>query len=278
MFTVVSTPEIDRAVRAIIDQARDDEGNASDWGIRRGEIYRMINSPNQLREKMKFFLHELYIASYTAADGDAIFFQEYIDLLRSHAFGNVIALSQAVSNSGLMLRYLDGETNVAGSVNENYARELMELFALGVGHYTERDVNEAARALTGWTLVWNQNTQRNYVAFRAADHDTGVKNLFEGTAWAQSGNFNMQDIVRIVYAHPQAPRYLARRLLEFFVGGRFQEQHIEALAATILANDWQLAPTVRTLLSSELFYSPGAIKSKLKTPLEHSIGLSLIHI
>src|SRR5207253_10124131 len=158
-----------------------------------------------LREKMTLFWHN-HFATSNAKVQSAALMQKQNQLLRTHALGKFEPLLLEVSKDPAMLVYLDSNSNIKGKPNENYARELMELFSLGVGHYTERDIREAARAFTGW------HTDGEGFAFSAGMHDADPKTLF-----GRTGNWNGDDVVRIVLAQPATARFLVRKLYQFLI-------------------------------------------------------------
>jgi uncharacterized protein (DUF1800 family) len=161
-----------------------------------------------------------------------------------------------------MLIWLDNRANTKAHPNENYAREVMELFALGLGNYTEDDVKEAARAFTGWTLDKSQQA-----VFVPARHDDGIKNVL-----GRIGAFNADDVIAIVVSQPVHQRFLAHKLLEFFVYSDPEPELIEAVAQTYALSGYDVAKTVGTILRSNVFFSPRAYRAIPKSPIELAIG------
>ena len=185
-------------------------------------------------------------------------------LLREHALGRFGPMLQAISRDGAMLVWLDSNSNVKGKPNENYARELMELFSLGVGNYTEKDVREAARAFTGW------RTDGIGFAFNPAIHDDGPK-----TVLGKTGNWDGGDVVRIVLEQPAAARFLVRKLYRFFVSetaNRARRRCSSRLCESFRKSDYDIAALVRTILSSRHFYSCHAFRQRIKGPVEFVLG------
>jgi uncharacterized protein (DUF1800 family) len=162
-----------------------------------------------------------------------------------------------------MLRYLDNLHNEAAHPNENFARELMELYTLGIGNYTEADVREAARAWTGLRI--RRATGEVYVNERL--HDDGSK-----TFLGRSGNFGGTEIVNTIFEQPAAARYFASKLLTFFVYADPEPELVEAVAASLRAHAFVLAPVLTTLLSSNVFYSDRAYRALVKSPVEFVVG------
>jgi uncharacterized protein (DUF1800 family) len=229
--------------------------------MQRWWLDRMIASPAQLSEKMTLFWH----GHFTSAYQKGIPAQALVDqnnLFRANALGNIRELTLKVSQDPAMLRYLDNAQNVKAHPNENYARELMELFTLGIGNYTETDVRESARAFTGWAF------DRNY-AFRdfPARHDDGTKTFLNRT-----GNFTGKEIVEIIFTQPAAAQWFAKKLLNFFVYNDPEPQLIDAVAAQLRKNDFNLEPVMATLLRSNVFYSDRAYRALVKSPVQFVVG------
>ena len=226
---------------------------------------RMIASPAPLQEKMTLLWH----GHFTSA-----LFQKGIapeemlaqnQLFRNNALGNVHKLTLAVSQDPAMLKYLDNRASVKAHPNENYARELMELFTLGIGNYTETDIRESARAFTGWMV--RGPLQGGGFVYNAAQHDDGTK-----TFLGRTGNFNGNDIVDIIFAQPAAARWFATRLLTFFVYSDPEPALVDAVAALLKKNDFELQPVMSTLLRSNVFYSDRAYRALVKSPVEYVVG------
>jgi uncharacterized protein (DUF1800 family) len=222
---------------------------------------RMIQSPAPLQEKMTLFWHGHFTSAYQKGI-PAQAMADQNNLFRANALGNIRALTLAVSQDPAMLRYLDNGQNVKAHPNENYARELMELFTLGIGNYTESDVRESARAFTGWNL----NRAFEFVV-NDRQHDDDSK-----TFLGHTGNFDGHDIVNIIFAQPAAARLFADRLLSFFVYSDPEPELVEAVAALLRKNDFVLAPVMATLLRSNVFYSDRAYRALVKSPAEFVAG------
>ena len=224
---------------------------------------RMIATPAPLQEKMTLFWHGTYT---TAAIQKNVTPREIVaqnNLFRRFALGNVRELTQAVSLDAAMLKYLDNARNDRSHPNENYARELMELFTLGIGNYTEQDVRESARAWTGIRV----RPLTGEVWLNPRLHDDDSK-----TFLGRSGNFNGQDIVNLIYQQPAAARFLATKLLNFFVYNDSEPELVEAVAALVRKNDFNLQPVMSVLLSSNVFYSSRAYRALVKSPVEFVVG------
>jgi uncharacterized protein (DUF1800 family) len=242
---------------ARVYRRRQDMKNVTWW------LSRMVATTAPLQEKMTLFWHGHYA---TAANTKGIYGLEIVDqnnLLRRFALGNAKNLTHEIGKDVAMLRWLDNAGSRKEHPNENYARELMELFTLGIGNYTEADVRESARAFTGFTFA--RRTGRFY--FNEAWHDDGQK-----TFLGETGNFNGDDIVEIIYKQPAASRFLATKLLEFFVYDDPEPELVDATAALIRKNQFEMAPVMSTLFRSRVFFSDRAYRALVKSPVEFVIG------
>jgi uncharacterized protein (DUF1800 family) len=226
-------------------------------------LYRIQNTPDPLAEKLTLFWHGHFATSAAKVDKPQMMLDQN-QLLREHAKGKFAEMVKSISRDPAMLIYLDSTSNRRIHPNENYARELMELFCLGVGHYTETDVKEVARAFTGWEVLGD------HFRFDPSQHDKASK-----TFLAQSGNFDGKDAIRIILAQPAAPRFIAAKLIRFFV---FDEPTapdtlIEPIANHLRESDFNIASAVEKILSSNLFFSPLSFGRKIRSPVELGMGL-----
>ncbi len=224
-------------------------------------LNRMLSSQAPLQEKMTLYLHGHFTSHYTLRFPQITYNQNA--LFRAYALGNLRELTRQVSKDPAMLIYLNGAQNVAAHPNENYARELMELFTLGVDHYTENDVRESARAWTGWRV----NHRLAQATFDPQLHDNGVK-----TFLGQTGNFTGDDIVNIIFAQPACARFFAASLLSWFVYNNPESELVDGVAALLRKHDFELAPVVSTILRSNVFYSTRAYRALVKSPVEFAVG------
>jgi uncharacterized protein (DUF1800 family) len=229
--------------------------------LQRWWLNRMLSSPAPLQEKMTLYFHGHFTSRATPNFPWITYNQNA--LFRQYALGNLRELTHAVSKDAAMLIYLNGAQNVASHPNENYARELMELFTLGVDNYTEDDVRESARAWTGWRV----NHRADEVTFDDSLHDNGEKTFLKRT-----GNFNGDDIVEIIFAQPQCARFFAASLLSWFVYNDPETALVDGVAALLRRHDFELAPVVGTLLGSNVFYSARAYRALVKSPVEFVVG------
>jgi uncharacterized protein (DUF1800 family) len=255
-------PEL-RALYQIVNEAH---GRAI-AGLTAWWLDRMTTSPAPLQEKLTLFWHGHFTSSFgDVHDAVAMYYQNA--LLRRHAAGSFARLLDGVARDPAMLRYLNNDENHKGHPNENWARELMELFTLGIGHYMEDDVRESARAWTGWTLRdYRTFEDRRSFAFKPLLHDGGQK-----TFLGQTGNWDGTDVMRILLAQPAAPRWIAGKLAAFFVASQPPADLVDAMAAAIRENDYELRPVLRTLFSSRAFYRPEVMHAQVKSPTEFVVG------
>ncbi|MBV8529823.1 MAG: DUF1800 domain-containing protein [Candidatus Eremiobacteraeota bacterium] len=224
-------------------------------------LNRMLATSAPLQEKMTLYFHGHFTSRATPMFPWITYNQNA--LFRRYALGNLRELTKSVSKDAAMLIYLNGAENVAAHPNENYARELMELFTLGVDNYSEADVRESARAWTGWRV----NRRADDVAFDPSLHDSGEK-----TFLGRTGNFGGDDIVDIIFTQPQCARFFAASLLSWFVYDDPEPELVERVAVLLRRHDFELSPVVGTILSSNLFYSPRAYRALVKSPVEFVVG------
>ncbi|MBV9122141.1 MAG: DUF1800 domain-containing protein [Planctomycetes bacterium] len=226
-------------------------------------LYRMINTPYPLQERLTLFWHNHFATSIAKVHLPGLM-QKQNELLRKYALGHFRPLLLEISRDPAMLIWLDSNSNIKGHANENYAREVMELFTLGFGNYTEKDVQEGARAFTGW------HTAGGEFVFNEVQHDGGVK-----TFLGQTGSWDGQDIVRILLEQPAAARFLTAKLYRFFISETEAppERLLEPLAEQFRRSDYDIAGVVRTILHSRLFFSEYAYRQRVKSPVEYVVGL-----
>ncbi|HEV3146047.1 MAG TPA: DUF1800 domain-containing protein [Gemmataceae bacterium] len=241
-----------------IAASRDERGEQ----LRGWWLYCMLQSSHPLREKMTLFWHNHFATSLVKVQDTLLMYRQNW-LLRTRALGRFGPMLQAISRDGAMLIWLDANSNVKGKPNENYARELMELFSLGVGHYTEKDIREAARAFTGW------HTAGEGFRFNSREHDDGAK-----TVLGQSGAWDGGDIVRIVLEQPAAARFLVRKLYHYLISEQAEppDSLLEPLCTSFRKSDYDITALLKTMLSSRHFYSDYAFRQRVKSPVEFVLG------
>ena len=228
-------------------------------------FYRMLRGPRPFVERMTLFWHNHFATSINKVRSTAWMFQQN-RTLREHALGKFEPLLLAITRDPAMIVWLDLQRNVRGYPNENFGREMMELFALGVGNYTESDVRSMARAFTGWRVFNDQ------FAFDPRLHDDEPKTLF-----GQTGNFDGDDAVRIVHKRPAAARFIVRKLFRQFVSEAESPSDalLEPLVDEFRRSDLDVGLIVRRILSSQLFFSDTAYRQRIKCPVEFALGAVL---
>jgi uncharacterized protein (DUF1800 family) len=226
-------------------------------------LNRMLYSPHPLREKLTLFWHNHFATSYAKVQSARFMLGQY-ELMRKHAQGSFAVLLQEMSRDPAMMIWLDTRDSRKGNPNENYARELMELFSLGIGHYTEQDIREAARAFTGWEIVGAE------AMFNQAQHDDGEK-----TVLGQKGNWKGEDIVRICLEQKAAAPFIVAKLFRFLISESLppSPELIEPLAEQFRKSDYDFGALVRAILHSNLFFSTEAYRTKIKSPVEFALGM-----
>ena len=232
-------------------------------GLQTWWLNRMIATPAPLQEKMTFFFHGHYTSAAIEKGAWPSYMYAQNQLFRTYALGNLRDLTKAVSKDPAMLVYLDNARSVKTHPNENYARELMELFTLGHGNYTEQDIRESARAFTGYTL----DRLTGQFTYNARMHDDGSK-----TFMGRTGNFNGDDIVDIIFQQPACARFFASELLSFFVYQDPEPELVDAVAGLLRKNDYNLAPVLSKILQSNVFFSDRAYRALVKSPVEYVVG------
>jgi uncharacterized protein (DUF1800 family) len=226
-------------------------------------VARMLYGPHPLREKLTLFWHNHFATSNAKVQSARHMLGQY-ELLRRHALGSFAALLKEMSYDPAMLVWLDGQGSTKGNPNENYAREVMELFALGVGNYTEHDIREAARAFTGW------NVGGGKAVFDQSKHDAGEKKIL-----GQTGSWKPDDVVRICLEQKSAPYFLAGKLYRFLVSEEDTptQELLEPLAAQLRKSNYDFGDLVKTVLSSNLFFSERAYRKRVKAPTDFVLGI-----
>ncbi len=219
-------------------------------------LNRMVRSRHPLQEKMTLFWHG-HFATTEEKLRDYRKIRLQLDTLRKGALGSFRDLLTAVAKDPAMLVFLDATHNVKGAPNENFGREVMELFTMGVGNYTEDDIREAARAFTGWS-----NDDLAFV-FDASRHDDGVKHFL-----GRTGAFDGDDILRIILEQAQTATYIATKIYRFFVRTEIEPDLAQELGALLRGMDYELAPFLTALFLSQDFYRPASVATHIKSPTE----------
>ncbi len=224
-------------------------------------LLRMIYTNRPLEEKMTLFWHNHFATGYDKVK-DAVAMQRQNNLFRQHALDNFDVIVKAVARDPAMLRWLDSNTNRKGSPNENWARELFELFTLGIGNYSEQDVKESARAFTGWF------ERMGAFYFNKAQHDGGNK-----TVLGQSGTLNGDDVIDIALRQPAAGRFLAHKLITFFVTDQPSEGFVSSISKVYFDSQYSVRAMVQAILSSDEFQSEANYRAQVKSPADYLVGM-----
>ena len=247
---------------------------AAEW------MYYLLNSKRPLEEKMTLFWHQVFATGVSKVDHyDEL--NDQIILFRELGLGNYKKLLMAMAQDPAMLYWLDNNENHKDAVNENWGRELLELFSMGVGNYTEVDVRECSRAFTGWTITpklarFPMGRFDWFFQYREEDHDDSEK-----TFLGETGNFNGEDILDIVCRQPATAGFIARHLYNFFVADEAQvpawavtpprdQDAIDLLTDTLMESDYDIKATLRVLFNSGFFKN--ARFARLKSPTEVVVG------
>jgi uncharacterized protein (DUF1800 family) len=226
----------------------------------------MLTTPSPLTEKMTLFWHNHFATSQQKVRFTPLLYQQNV-MLRRNALGNFNSMLRQISRDPAMLIYLDGANSRKEQPNENFAREVMELFTLGEGHYTEKDIKEAARAFTGWSV----DRETGKYMFRRGIHDYGVK-----TVLGKSGNFDGDQVIDILLRKPETAQFLTRKLWKEFVSPSIatpaDEKQVVRMAEEFQASGYNIAKLMRTMLTSDAFYAMENRAALIKSPVELVVG------
>lgn len=225
-------------------------------------LQRMASGPRPLQERMALFWHGHFATSFEKVR-DGYYMWRQNDIFRRLGTGNWEMLLLETGKDPAMLIWLDQAQSRKEHPNENYAREVMELFALGEGHYTEHDITEAARALTGWSL----DRQGQTFIDRPFFHDNGDKTIF-----GKTGNFDGEDFIGMIVAQPQAAKFITAKIWNYFSGSEPTPELNEALAANFRENGNNFKPLLKTMFRSEEFYSDDIVRNQVKSPVQWLVG------
>jgi uncharacterized protein (DUF1800 family) len=222
-------------------------------------LEQMTRSEAQLQEKMALFWHGHFACRST----NPYFDQQYLDIIRKNALGNFGTLLKEVSKTPAMLQFLNNQQNKKGHPNENFAREVMELFTLGRGNYSEQDIREAARAFTGYGFDLN-----GAFRFRMQLHDSGSK-----TFLGKHGNFSGDDILQIILGKKACAYYVAAKVYRFFVDEKLNGERIQSLADTLYDSGYEITALLKELFTADWFYDETLIGNRIKSPVELLAGM-----
>jgi len=224
-------------------------------------IDRLSDSDSILREKMTLFWANVFVCK----DTNIWFIQQYNNVLRTHALGDFKLFVKAIAREPSMSKYLNNRQNTKRSPNENFARELMELFTLGAGNYTEKDIKEAARAFTGWAFKYDGTFRLN-----KKKHDYGSKIFF-----GQKGNFDGNAIIDIILEQKQCAKFICDKVYRYFVNPLVCEKRLNEIT-DIFYKDYNIEYLMRYIFNSDWFYEPKNIGVKIKSPIELLTGIRQI--
>ncbi len=267
-------------------------GMMSAYGPGEYWLYRMVTTKAPLIEKMTLFWHAIFATGYPKVIHGKVLSNQ-IEMFRRNCMGTLDDLLVQLSKDPAMIIWLDNQENHNGSINENYGRELLELFSMGVGNYSEDDIKEAARAFTGWTIGntdymvlrserdsdWPYGRIAWHFEFKEDDHDYGEKEFL-----GQRGNFDGDEIVEIICRQEATPRFIARHLYNFFVQDEVpvpswndtpprNPEAIETLVNAYFDNGHSVKEMVRVLLKSDFFKSEEIRYKRVKSPAELVAGV-----
>ncbi|HEK20107.1 DUF1800 domain-containing protein [Mucilaginibacter sp.] len=223
-------------------------------------LNQMSSTEAVLREKMVLFWHN----HFACRTQNPWYAQQLNNIQRDNALGNFKTLLLQVSQSPAMLQFLNNQQNRKGHPNENFARELMELFTIGRGNYTEQDIKESARAFTGWGF----NNKGEFV-MRAGQHDDGSK-----TFMGQSGNFKGEDIIDILLQKKQTAVFICTKLYRYLVNDTPDKAHVNAMADLLYNGNYELSPVLKYVFTADWFYAPANVGNLIKSPIDLIIGLN----
>jgi uncharacterized protein (DUF1800 family) len=235
-------------VSMILNSKKDLEELNGEW------LFKMAYTKAVLREKMTFFWHNHFSTSAPFA----YIMQAQNNTLRKNALGKFSDLLHAVSKDPAMILYLNNQENKKNHPNENFAREVMELFSLGEGNYLEKDIKEAARAFTGWTV----NMKGEY-EFKELEHDKGGKTFF-----GKTGNFNGEDIVNMILNKKQTALYITGKIYQEFVNPKLNKERVEELAESFYQSGYDISGLMKKIFLSDWFYDEENIGIKICSPVE----------
>ena len=262
------------------------EGTGATW------LYRLISTRAPLQEKMVLFWHGLFATAYTKVPQGKVMMDQ-LRMFRQHGMGSFRTLLVELSKNPAMIVWLDNQENRKGAINENYGRELLELFSMGASNYSEQDIKECARAFTGWTVANTEHTvvlaRRNSIwpygkvawrfEYRADDHDDGEKEFL-----GERGRFDGEDIIDIICRQPATARFISRQMYHFFVADEppvpqwpyiepGDPEAIELLSQAYFDSNYDIRSTLRVLFNSDFFRSEQSWYAKIKSPAELVAGV-----
>ena len=258
-------------------ELRDLYGAAAYW------MYRMVSTKCPLEEKISLFWHCLFATGYSKLN-QARSLLNQMEMFRRHGLGSFRDLLVELSKDPAMIFWLDNNDNHKGAINENYGRELLELFSMGIGNYTEDDLKEASRAFTGWTManaeymaarankdsIWPYGRIAWHFQYRDHDHDDGEK-----TFLGETGRFNGEAVIDFIAPHEATARFVSTRLFQFFAADEVDEegeQAVQEMMKSYFDSGYEIRSVLRTLFNSDYFKSERARYARVKGPAELIVG------
>ena len=246
-------------------------------------LYRMLTTSNPLEEKLALFWHGLFATGYAKLNQARALLNQ-IEMFRHYGFGSFRDLLVELSRDPAMILWLDNNENHKEAINENYGRELLELFSMGIVNYSEDDIKECAKAFTGWTLgnaeymsvraskdsIWPYGSIAWHYEYRADDHDGGEKKFL-----GKVGNFNGEDIVDIIVTQEATARFLSTRLFQYFASDEVDsdgELVISGMMEAYFQSGYKVSAVLRSLFNSDYFKSDKCMYSRVKGPVESVVG------
>ncbi len=255
-------------------------------------IYKLVSTTNPLNEKMALFWHGVFATGYPKITNGKVL-NDQIRMFRRYGMGSFKDLLLELARDPAMIIWLDNHDNHKGAINENFGRELLELFSMGVGNYSEEDIKEASRAFTGWTIgnleymalraerdsIWPYGRISWHFRFDEEDHDDGEKEFL-----GHKGNFDGEEIIDIICRQPATARFIARYMYHFFVADEppvpqwpyvepQDPQAIETLANAYFESDYDIGHMLRVLFTSDFFKSRDCWYARVKSPAEFMTGV-----
>jgi hypothetical protein len=248
----------DPETRKALQKMQNTSDNQQMADLRYWWVRRMALGPRPFQEKMTLFWHGHFATSFEKVRMPFFLWRQN-ETLRQNATGNFYQLLTAVSEDPAMLRYLDGASSNKAHPNENFAREVLELFTLGEGHYTEQDIQQSAKAYTGWGI---DKTQLQY-EYHPGNHDNGPKTIF-----GQTGNYTGEDVLNMICDQPQCAKFISTKIWRYFVQDQPPAPLMDALATEFHKNGMDIKHLLTVIFSSKEFYGPDVIRSQVKSPVQ----------
>jgi uncharacterized protein (DUF1800 family) len=245
-------------VKKFQKESRQQALDAQAWWFRR-----MVKSEAPLREKMTLFWHDHFATSVQKVKFPILLVKQN-SLFRESALGSFEKLTQAMLMDPAMLIYLDSQSSKKDHPNENFAREVMELFTLGEGNYTEQDIHEAARAFTGYSI----NRSNGASWHNRREWDATPKTIF-----GQTGPYTGQDVIKLIFEKKEASRFMVSKLWEFFVYEKPSATLLDTLSSSFQAANYEVGPLLRDIFLSKEFYSQAAVRTQIKCPVQYIVTL-----